>query len=193
MKPLCGIISAFAISVCLCVGAQAASVLNDRFTVSLPEGFKGQDPQTIGMNTKWTYVRERAPDNQDYRFRVTVLEGSKPLPDDSTGANVALGLLVSFTAQQTKSLTGLQFDAAKRTVLQGRVWWHTTWTGQGGKVQITGMSCIMHAYGADYFLVFESLAPEGESRLRNEILNSFEPRKPADQTPGPAPGGAAHR
>jgi hypothetical protein len=149
--------------------------------MSLPEGFEAQKPQSAEGRTKWTYLREGVAGHSDCRLRITVFEGSKPIPEDAVGANVALALLASYTSQQTKSLADLQFGTVSRVTMRDHVWWRVSWTGRNKNVSIAGLSYITTALDADYFLVFESLSPEEGSRLSAAIVDSFEPKKTANQ------------
>ena len=189
MKRFVGSLAFLMISVCAWSQTQTASILTDQFAVSLPFGFQAQKPQVIEGRTKWTYLREHVADQSDCRFRVTVLEGSKAIPDDSTGAQLALALLIGYTAQQTKSLVDLRFDAVNKITMRGRIWWRAPWTARNGDVSIAGLSYITAAYDAEYFLIFESLSSVEGSKVSTEILTSFEPKKPANQAPQPTPSG----
>jgi hypothetical protein len=137
--------------------------------------------------TQWTYLRERAIGHSDCRFRITVFEGSKAIPDDQDGLHVALALLASYSSQQTKSLVDLRFGTVRRVTMHDRTWWAVLWTGRNGDVSIAGLSYISTAFDAGYFLLFESLSPEEGSKVSVEILNSFEPKKPINQAPEPIP------
>jgi hypothetical protein len=186
MKRVLGFLGFLMMSVCSWSETQATNVVTDRFAVSLPEGFQAQKPQVAEGRTQWTYLRERVIGHSDCRLRVTVLEGSKTIPADRTGLQVALALLAGYTSQQTKSLVDLRFGSVSRVVLHDRTWWCVPWTGRNRGVPIAGLSYISTAFDAEYFLIFESLSSEDGSKVSTEILSSFEPKRLAKRTPEPS-------
>src|SRR5258708_39230169 len=83
-------------------------VTTERFTVSLPVGFKAHAVQMKVPVTRWTYTREAVPSQSDYRFRVSVIDATKPIPEDHAGLLLAGAMVVDFTAQQSRVYTDMK-------------------------------------------------------------------------------------